>query len=262
MVFLSIVIPAYNEESRIGGSLDAILRFLIAQSYQGEVVVVDDCSSDDTSGIVAARTAQYREAGHELRILKNTPNRGKGFSVKRGLTESRGEVVLFTDADLSSPITEAPKLVRPIAAGTADVTFGSRALDRGLIGVRQPLIRDFGGRVFNLFMRAITGLRFKDTQCGFKAFRRELALPVFKRQSIERFGFDPEILYIAKKRGLRLIEVPVVWNDSEGSTVSYASDSLKMFIDLIRIRFNDLSGRYDGDDTFGLEVQNTIGKAG
>jgi len=180
-----------------------------------------------------------------LRILTNKPNRGKGYSVKRGLTEAGGEIVLFSDADLSSPITEAPKLVDPIAEGRADLTFGSRALNRELIGVRQPLIRDFGGRVFNLFMRTITGLRFKDTQCGFKAFRREPALAVFKLQSIERFGFDPEVLYIAKKRGLRLLEVPVVWNDSEGSTVNYVSDSIKMFTDLVRIRFNDLAGRYN-----------------
>ncbi|HSO75737.1 MAG TPA: glycosyltransferase family 2 protein, partial [Blastocatellia bacterium] len=147
--------------------------------------------------------------------------------------------------DFSSPITEAPKLIDPILEGKADVTFGSRALNRALIGKRQPVFRDFGGRVFNLFMRAITGLKFKDTQCGFKAFKREPALPVFELQSIERFGFDPEVLYIAQKQGLRLLEVPVVWNDAEGSTVRYASDSINMFIDLVRIRVNDLMGRYE-----------------
>ncbi|PYT03676.1 MAG: glycosyl transferase [Acidobacteria bacterium] len=213
--FLSIVIPAYNEEKRIGRSLDAVLRFLETQNYTADVIVVDDGSSDETARKVSERIQQYSDAGH------------------------------FSDADLSSPITEAPKLVDPIAEGRADLTFGSRALNRELIGVRQPLIRDFGGRVFNLFMRTITGLRFKDTQCGFKAFRREPALAVFKLQSIERFGFDPEVLYIAKKRGLRLLEVPVVWNDSEGSTVNYVSDSIKMFTDLVRIRFNDLAGRYN-----------------
>jgi len=243
--FLSIVIPAYNEEKRIGRSLDAVLRFLETQNYTADVIVVDDGSSDETARKVSERIQQYSDAGHLLRILTNKPNRGKGYSVKRGLTEAGGEIVLFSDADLSSPITEAPKLVDPIAEGRADLTFGSRALNRELIGVRQPLIRDFGGRVFNLFMRTITGLRFKDTQCGFKAFRREPALAVFKLQSIERFGFDPEVLYIAKKRGLRLLEVPVVWNDSEGSTVNYVSDSIKMFTDLVRIRFNDLAGRYN-----------------
>jgi glycosyltransferase involved in cell wall biosynthesis len=242
--FLSIVIPAYNEQKRIGASLDAILEFLKRQTYRAEVIVVDDGSSDDTAEKVKERIARYRDAGHHLRLLTNSPNRGKGFSVKRGLTEARGEIVLFTDADLSSPITEAPKLIDPIAEDRADVAFGSRALDRELIGKRQPLIRDFGGRLFNLFMQIITGLRYKDTQCGFKAFRREPALPVFKLQSIERFGFDPEVLYVAKKRGLRLREVPVVWNDSEGSTVSYARDSIRMFIDLLRIRLNDITGRY------------------
>jgi hypothetical protein len=131
-----------------------------------------------------------------------------------------------------------------------------------LIGVRQPLFRDFGGRVFNLLLRAITGLKFKDTQCGFKAFRREAALPVFKLQSIERFGFDPEVLYIAKKRGLRLLEVPVVWNDSEGSKVSYVSDSIKMTLDLIRIRLNDLNGRYNLAATeVALEAQKSASQA-
>jgi glycosyltransferase involved in cell wall biosynthesis len=243
--FLSIVIPAYNEQKRIGRSLDAILTFLKTQTYRAEIIVVDDGSSDGTAARVAERIPQFHKAGHELRVLTNDPNRGKGYSVKRGLTEARGEIVLFTDADLSSPITEAPKLIDPISGDSADVAFGSRALNRELIGVRQPIFRDFGGRVFNFFMKTITGLRYKDTQCGFKAFRRELSLAVFKLQSIERFGFDPEVLYIARKRGLRLLEVPVVWNDSEGSTVNYASDSIKMFVDLLRIRLNDIAGRYD-----------------
>lgn len=242
---LSIVIPAYHEEKRIGRSLEEVLRFLVAKSYRAEVIVVDDGSKDGTDRIVNEWIAKYREAGEELRLLTNTPNRGKGFSVKRGLSEAHGDIVLFSDADFSAPVTEAPKLIDPILEGRADVTFGSRAIDRALIGKRQPAFRDFGGRVFNLFMRAITGLQFKDTQCGFKAFKREPALPVFQLQSIERFGFDPEVLYIARKRGLRLLEVPVVWNDVEGSTVRYSTDSINMFIDLVRIRVNDLTGRYN-----------------
>lgn len=259
--FLSIVIPAYNEEKRIGRSLEAILSFLKSQTYRAEVIVVDDGSSDETAGIVSRVIQSYEQAGHALRILTNQPNRGKGFSVKRGLSDARGEIVLFTDADLSSPITEAPKLIQPIAENIADVTFGSRALNRKLIGVRQPVIRDFGGRVFNLLMQTITGLKFKDTQCGFKAFRRDPAIPVFKLQRIERFGFDPEVLYIAKKRGLRLLEVPVVWNDSEGSTVNYITDSMNMIIDLLRIRLNDSSGRYDEVDV-GMAVHDKTRKAG
>jgi glycosyltransferase involved in cell wall biosynthesis len=248
---LSIVIPAYNEGMRIGRSLDEILAFVTAHSYSVEVIVVDDGSTDDTADQVESRVAAYERAGHLLRLLTNSPNRGKGYSIKRGMTEAAGDIVLFSDADFSSPITEAPALIIPIAEGRADVTFGSRAIDRSLIGIRQAPLRDFGGRVFNFLMRAITGLNFKDTQCGFKAFRRKLAAPVFRLQRIERFGFDPEILYIARKRGLRLLEVPVRWDHSEGSKVSFFRDSLTMFLDLLRIRINDLNGRYDS--TSGVE---------
>lgn len=246
--FLSIVIPAYNEENRIGRSLDDLLRFLETQTYLAEVIVVDDGSSDETAKRVWERTSKYHDAGHKLRVLTNKPNRGKGYSVKRGLTEASGEIVLFSDADFSSPITEAPKLIDPIAEKRADVTLGSRALNPELIGVHQPRMREFGGAVFNLCMRTITGLKFKDTQCGFKAFRREAALPVFALQRVERFGFDPEVLYIAKKQGNRLLEVPVVWNHCEGgelqNKLNYLRDSINMFADLIRIRLNDLAGRY------------------
>jgi glycosyltransferase involved in cell wall biosynthesis len=246
--FLSIVIPAYNEETRIGRTLDEILRFLKSQTYNAEVIVVDDGSTDATASVVSERISQYHDDGHELRILINNPNRGKGYSVKRGLTDATGEILLFTDADLSSPITEAPKLIDPITGGRADVTFGSRALNPELIGVHQPKMRELGGTVFNLCMRTITGLKFKDTQCGFKAFRRDAATPVFALQRIERFGFDPEVLYIAKKQGNRLLEVPVVWDHCEGgelqNKLNYVLDSINMFSDLIRIRVNDLAGRY------------------
>ncbi|HEU4390794.1 MAG TPA: dolichyl-phosphate beta-glucosyltransferase [Blastocatellia bacterium] len=241
---VSIVIPAYNEESRIGPTLDEVLRFLSAQPYASEVVIVDDGSTDRTPEIVAGEIGRYAAAGCELRVFTNKPNRGKGYSVRRGITESRGVVALFTDADLSSPIAESSKLINPITEGQVDVAFGSRAIDRSLIGVHQPLLREYGGRVFNLIVKAITWLPYNDTQCGFKAFRRELALPVFQLQRIERFGFDPEILYIARKLGLRLAEVPVIWNNSEGTKVSFLRDSVKMVVDLFRIRLNDITGRY------------------
>jgi len=250
--FLSIVIPAYNEEKRIERTLDDVLRFLEAQAYHAEVIVVDDGSSDGTARVASDRIAAYRNAGHEMRVLTNEPNRGKGYSVKRGLTEARGEIVLFTDADLSSPISEAPKLIDPIFERRADVAIGSRALNREMIGVHQPKMRELGGIVFNLCMRIITGLKFRDTQCGFKAFRRERALPVFALQRVDRFGFDPEVLYIAKKQGNTLLEVPVVWNHCEGgelqNKLNYILDSINMFADLLRIRFNDLSGRYKNPD--------------
>lgn len=244
-VFLSIVIPAYNEQERVERTLDEVLAFIAGQSFKSEVIVVDDGSKDDTGKIVLSRAACYREAGYDLHLLTNTPNRGKGFSVKRGFDAARGKIVLFTDTDLSSPITEAPKLIGPIASNEADIVFGSRAIDRSLIGVRQSIMRDFGGRVFNFLMRIITGLDYKDTQCGFKAFRRAASIPVFRLNSIERFGFDPELLYIAKKLGLKLLEAPVIWNHCEGSKVSYFADSMNMFADLIRIRWNDLMGRYN-----------------
>jgi glycosyltransferase involved in cell wall biosynthesis len=241
---LSIVVPAYNEEARIGTSLDALLDFLVRQPYSAEVVVVNDGSKDLTAEVVNSHLTSYRIAGIDLRMATNVPNRGKGYSVKRGISEARGEMVLFTDADLSSPITEATKLIQPLEDGHADIVFGSRALDRKLIAVRQPLARDFGGRVFNLLMRLITGLPFKDTQCGFKALRRSLALPAVQLQRIQGFGFDPELLYIARKHGLKLLEVPVVWSHSEGSRVRFLEDSLKMFVDLLLIRLNDFRGRY------------------
>jgi glycosyltransferase involved in cell wall biosynthesis len=247
--FLSIVIPAYNEETRIGRSLDDVLRFLEAQTYRAEVIVVDDGSSDETARCVSEKSARYHDAGHQLRVLTNSPNRGKGYSVKRGLTETSGEIVLFSDADFSSPITEAPKLIDPIAKGRADVVIGSRALKPDLIGVHQPRMREIGGAVFNLCMRTITGLKFKDTQCGFKALQR-----------VDRFGFDPEVLYIARKQGNRLLETPVVWNHCEGgelqNKLNYVRDSINMFSDLIRIRLNDLAGRYENPPA-NLQLEST-----
>jgi dolichyl-phosphate beta-glucosyltransferase len=254
-LLLSIIIPAYNEEQRIAPSLDKIFQFLTSNSYSSEIVIVNDGSRDNTEGYVLSRVEEFRSAGIDLRVLTNSPNRGKGYSVKRGVKESRGEIALFTDADLSSPITEAPKLIEPIMENRADVTFGSRALNRKLIGERQPLYRDFGGRVFNFLLRTITGLQYQDTQCGFKAFRRNESLPVFEMQSIERFGFDPEALFIAQKIGLRLLEVPVVWNDVEGSKVNYLTDSPKMFLDLFKIRLNDIRGRYEMPEKIREQVR-------
>ncbi|MBI3650781.1 MAG: glycosyltransferase family 2 protein [Acidobacteria bacterium] len=256
-LLLSIIIPAYNEEQRIAPSLDKILSFLASRDYRAEVVIVNDGSTDNTAAYVLSRSDEFQAAGIPLRVLTNRPNRGKGYSVKRGIAEAHGEIALFTDADLSSPITEAPKLLDPIIQNHADVTFGSRALHRELIGERQPLYRDFGGRVFNFFLRTITGLKFQDTQCGFKAFRRKDSLAVFERQSIDGFGFDPEVLFIAQKQGLRLMEVPVIWNDVPGSKVgNYALASVKMTADLVQIRLNNLKGRYDAEMKIRQEVGN------
>jgi dolichyl-phosphate beta-glucosyltransferase len=237
---LSIVIPAYNEAKRISRTLETLRKYLEGTNWTAEVIVVNDGSSDETAAIVES----YRDQWNALRLIENGRNRGKGFSVRNGALRAQGDVVLFTDADLSAPITEAPKLIDPIANEVCDVTFGSRAVDRSLIGVHQSPFREISGRIFNLFVQGLIGLPFKDTQCGFKAFRRSAAEPVFERLTIMGFGFDPEILYIAKKRGLRLCEIPVRWDHAEGTKVRFLKDSCRMFLDLLQIRWNDLCGKY------------------
>jgi len=240
---LSIVIPAYNEERRIVPSLERIREYLEKWGEPSEVIVVDDGSRDGTIGAVEAEIPRYREAGITLRVIGDGVNRGKGASVRTGVLEASGYVVLFTDADLSAPIDEAPKLVDPILAGQAAAVIGSRGLDSKLIGVHQPPVRELAGRLFNLVMRVVTGLPFRDTQCGFKAFRRDAARAVFSRVRIERFGFDVEALYLARKLGYETREVGVVWNNVEGTTVSMLS-GIAAFADPLRVRWNDIRGLY------------------
>jgi len=177
-----------------------------------------------------------------LRVLSNGVNRGKGFSVRHGMLDARGRVVLFTDADLSAPIEEADKLLA--ALETHDVVIGSRAVDRSLIEIHQSSFREFAGIVFNTVVRLILWLPFADTQCGFKAFRREPCRVIFEQQTIERFGFDPELLYLARRHGLRAIEIPVRWAHSPATKVSLLRDSVQMFLDIFVIRWNSLRGRY------------------
>lgn len=241
MASISIVIPAYNEQQRLGGSLDAVLRYLSSRPFETrEVVVVDDGSTDGTVAVVE----RFQAAQPEVRLLRNPGNRGKGYSVRHGMLEASGDWILFTDADLSAPIEELDKLLEACARQQAAVAIGSRALDRSLIGVHQSRFRENAGRIFNLFVRLIAGLPFQDTQCGFKLFERQAAREIFRRQRIDRFGFDAEVLYLARKLGFRAIEVPVRWSHSEGTKVSMLRDSLNMFVDLARIRCNDLRGRY------------------
>jgi dolichyl-phosphate beta-glucosyltransferase len=237
---LSIIIPAFNEASRIGQTLERLRQYLADKGWEAEVLVVDDGSTDTTAEIVNRASDSWKQ----LRLISNEGNRGKGYSVKHGALQAQGKFVLFTDADLSAPAEEMPKILNPLWSDEADVTFGSRAIDRSLIGVHQSAFREFSGQVFNLLVQLLAGLYYKDTQCGFKAFRRDLMSPVFEKQRIQGFGFDPEILYIAQSRGLRLMEVPVRWNHVEGTKVHFLKDSLKMFLDLWLIRWNDWSGRY------------------
>lgn len=242
-MFLSIVIPAYNEERRLGGSLVQIRQFFAAKSYQTEILVVDDGSTDGTVALVESHIPEFNQAGIQLRVIKNPGNRGKGFSVRNGLLNAEGEIALFTDADLSAPISEVDKLIAPIISGSKDIVFGSRGLSESHISTHQSFLREMAGRTFNLFMRIATGMPYKDTQCGFKAFNRLHALQVFEQQRIFGFGFDVELLFIAKKHGLKIQEMPVEWGDVEGSKVSFMRGMLA-FGDIVTIRWNEICGRY------------------
>jgi dolichyl-phosphate beta-glucosyltransferase len=236
----SIVIPAYNEAARIAGALESVVGCIRRRGWFAEVVVVNDGSRDRTAQIVR----EFAQSAPEIRLLENPGNRGKGYSVRHGLLESFGEVVMFTDADLSAPIEEAEGLFAAVRDG-ADIAIGSRWLDRARQTIRQPLYRQFFGRCFNAVTRAVMGLPFADTQCGFKAFTRAAAQTVFHLQTIERWGFDPEILFIALKRHYRIVEVPVSWAHDERTRISYLKDGLRMLQDIAIVRWNALFGRYN-----------------
>jgi len=236
----SIVIPAYNESARILATLRSVVLCVRAQGWSAEIIVVNDGSRDSTAEVVR----DFAADAPEVRLLQNPSNRGKGYSVRSGLLQALGEVVMFTDADLSAPIEEAERLFAAIAAG-ADIAIGSRWLEKGRQTHRQPLYRQFFGRCFNAVTRAVMGLRFADTQCGFKAFTRAAAQTVFQLQTIERWGFDPEILFIGLKRGYRIVEVPVSWAHDERTRMSYLKDGIKMLEEIAIIRWNALRGRYN-----------------
>jgi glycosyltransferase involved in cell wall biosynthesis len=232
---ISIIIPAYNEEKRLPATLSTVKAYLGATSWEfAEIVVVDDGSRDGTVELAL-------QAG--ARVLRNPGNRGKGYSVRHGMLEAQGDWLLFSDADLSTPIDELEKLWSAVERAQAQVGIGSRDLDRSLIGVRQPLFRELGGRFFNLVIRLLTGLPFHDTQCGFKLFEAAAAREIFGRQRIERFGFDVEILFIAGRLGYRTLEVPVRWNDVAGTKVKMWG-ALAAFLDPLKVRWNGIRGRY------------------
>lgn len=238
--FLSIVIPAYNEEPRLPRTLELIRAYAARKSFAVEVLVVDDGSQDAT----AAEAARAARSWPAVRLLRNPGNRGKGYSVRHGMLRAAGRLALFTDADLSAPIEEADRLLEALEAGH-DVAIGSRALRPELIAVHQAWMRETAGKTFNLLARALVGLPFRDTQCGFKLFRRDVARAVFSRQQIDGFGFDVELLYLARKLGYRVAEVPVRWSHVEGTKVRMLADSARMFAGLLRIRWMDLNGKYN-----------------
>ena len=235
---LSIIIPSYNEEPRLPATLERIAAYLETYPGAAEVLVVDDGSKDHTVAVAES----FRGKIPSLRVVSNGKNRGKGYSVRHGMQEAHGRIALFTDADLSAPIEEAGKLID--ALETHDVAIGSRALDRSKISVHESPFREFAGIIFNKIVRIILWLPFVDTQCGFKAFRTENCKVIFEQQTIERFGFDPELLFLARRHGLRSVEISVRWGHSPATTVSMLRDSLQMFIDVFTIRWNALTGRY------------------
>ena len=245
---LSIIVPAFNEERRLPKTLDCIHAYLTARSLRGEIIVVDDGSTDGTTKVVESARQKYPE----VRLLSNGRNRGKGFSVRHGMLEARGGIALFSDADLSTPMEEADKLVQALHDDRWDGAIGSRAINRGLIDIHQSRFRETAGIIFNRIVRVIAGLQFADTQCGFKAFRRERTRIIFEQQRIEGFGFDPEILFLARRHRLGVAEIPVHWAHDPASKVRVLADSMRMFRDLFLIRWNALIGRYPDGKTSGF----------
>src|SRR6201982_3248872 len=229
----SLVIPCFNEEARVGQTLRLTLDYLAANAPESELIVVNDGSTDATGAIARER---LKSAQVPTRLLENFPNRGKGAAVRTGLLAARTPIGLFSDADLSTPLEETPKLIEPIANNQVDIAFGSRTLDRSLIGIHQPWRREQGGRVFNLLVRVSTGLPFWDTQCGFKAFRLDVCRPILEAARVDGFAFDVELLFLAHRAGLRIREIPVRWNHAEGSKVSFFRDSLRMLREVITMR--------------------------
>jgi dolichyl-phosphate beta-glucosyltransferase len=236
----SIIIPAYNEAGRIEPALQSVTDCIRERGWDAELLVVDDGSVDATAAIVE----RWASSHPEVKLIRNERNRGKGYSVRNGMLRASGDVVMFTDADMSSPIEEAELLFAAVREG-ADVAIGSRWLTGRRIVHKQPLYRRFFGRCFNALTRSIMRLPFADTQCGFKAFRRDAAHIVFGLQRIERWGFDPEILFIALRRGLRVTEVPVTWGHDERSRMSYLRDGVQMLGELMFVRWSALTGRYN-----------------
>lgn len=244
MPSLSLVIPAFNESKRLPTTIRNIARyFQTARFEKVELIIVDDGSLDGTGEAATRAQPALDEVGIPLRVMRNRGNRGKGFSVRRGMREANHEWVLFSDADLSAPISELEKLMHAVTTGQHDIAIGSRAIDRSLIGVHQPLYREAVGRVFNLNVRLLTGLAIADTQCGFKLFSHRAAKQIAARQRTERFGFDVELLYLARKLGFTIAEVPVRWNNEANSSVTL-TDGLQAFADVLRVKWYDMTGRY------------------
>jgi dolichyl-phosphate beta-glucosyltransferase len=240
---LSVIIPALNEEHRLRSSLEAICGYFAARRFPTEILLVDDGSTDRTAEVASA-TQSPDPALIDVRVLKNEVNRGKGYSVRRGMLESRGLYALMTDADLSTPLQEFSKLEASVIDGNFHIGIGSRDIEGSQVEVHQSGVRENSGRLFNVFVRLFFPLPFRDTQCGFKLFSMQQCRRIFELQRLERFAFDVEILLIGHELGLAIDEVPVVWRHAEGSTLNFFRDGPKMLLDLTTIRWNALSGKY------------------
>ncbi len=242
----SIIVPAYNESKRIRSGLDQVLEHAAREGWNAEIIVVDDGSRDHTAAIVREYAAQHPS----VRLVENSGNRGKGYSVRRGMMAATGETLLFTDADLSAPIWQAEKLFDALRQG-ADQAIGSRWIEASPGNGKQPLHRRIASRLFRVLPRLVLGLQYKDTQCGFKAYTRRAAEQIFSQQTVERWGFDPEILFLARKMGLETQEVSVEWAYDHRSKIHLVRDGLRMFGDIVKIRWNDLTGKYSGAPASG-----------
>ena len=240
-LFLSIVIPAYNEAQRIGRTLEKIRAFVESRRYAAELIAVEDGSSDTTGEILCRAAAAWPA----VRVLSNGVNRGKGLSVRRGVLAARGEYVLLTDADLSTPIEELDRLFPALDKAHAAAAVGSRALRRDWVGKRQSWFREFAGRGFNRMVRLSTSLPIHDTQCGFKLYRRSAVLRAFEIQRSTGFGFDAEVLFHIVRLGGRVVEVPVRWDNDPATKVRLLRDPALMLLDLIRLRWRVWTGAYD-----------------
>ena len=256
--YLSLIIPAYNEEKRLPATLERIVEYLALRDFSYEVIVVDDGSRDATREVVRSFGAQRSwirlesyddDEGHPL-------NRGKGYAVRHGVLNAWGRDVLFSDADLSTPIEEMEKLLPPISRGTCDITIASRALPESNLAVHQPWYREWMGRTFNKFVQRVIETDIVDTQCGFKAFRGDVAKNIFSLAQIDGFGFDTEILFLAQKFGYRVREIPVTWQHRDDSRVSPLIAPFQMISELLQVRLNDIRGLYDEEDRQSEAVES------
>ena len=236
---ISLVVPAYNAGDVLKDSCYQISKYLQEKAIRYELVFVDDGSTDNTSSVLKELSC----LDINVRFLTNETNMGKGYSVRRGVLESKGDIIFFTDADLSTPIREMQKLFDGVDQGY-DIVIASRALPDSKVLMHQPFYREYSGKIFNLIMRSLLSLDLKDTQCGFKCFRKGVAASVFEKQTLNGFSFDVEVLYLARKKSFKIKEVPVDWVNFKSSTVNILKDGSCMFLDIVRIWINNRKGIY------------------